>query len=229
MITMLLQATPATSDVLSIIRDVHGFYNDAWSSLLWTVGLEGGALALLLGVVLPWWTERSRRESFKLEKDALFKQISEAREEARRQINEATDLYKQNLKEVLKQVADNEKEARMREEDLACDMWLGEGFDASDSGNHAIAIDSMTIAIAHWAKGHKSKQEMALPLRLLDNMSSDPAKSDLFVSDSQRVKALSMSLALLENQGLEGDDLAHLQSIKQFVAKIPAADTKSTS
>ena len=94
MMHILAQATSGTPDVMEIVRGVHEFYNQAWGNLLWVVGCIGAvaaALLSLIGLLVPWWLERVRRDSFKLDKETLLKGVEATKVETLGRIEEATN------------------------------------------------------------------------------------------------------------------------------------------
>jgi len=149
---ILAQVVNSAPDLFTIVKQVHDFYNDAWNSLLWSFGIFGGILIFFLGVVLPWWSERSRRESFKLDKEAILAEIHTAREEMQREVADAGSLFKENLKDTLKEIAKVQEEARRQIEEQSGDLWWAHAFQCMRVGDpfcamyRALAIHSYASA-----------------------------------------------------------------------------------
>jgi len=139
MMPFMVLVAESASDVLNIVKEVHVFYQDAWTTLLWSLGSIGGIVIFFLGFVLPWLSERSRRESFKMDKEAVLGQIEVAKEEMQRRIEEASNVYKDNLRDVLKQIKDRQEQTtRMIKESIG-ELWAANAVPMKAHGDLAMS------------------------------------------------------------------------------------------
>ena len=76
-------------ETIDILDKVHGFYQDAWTNLLWFVGVLMTVLALVVGVLVPWWLERSRKQTFQLSEERVMDEIAKSREQYEQGLEEA--------------------------------------------------------------------------------------------------------------------------------------------
>lgn len=163
MIEILAQATPGPSEAMQILQSVHQFYNDAWTSLLWAVGVGAAVLIGLVGVILPWWTERSRRESFRLDKEAVLKEIVSAREDMARLIDNETRMYKDNLRDAIRQLDEGLEAAKKLIEAQAGDLWWAHSRQAKSLGEKEVSVAFSTLSIKSYlnAGDEESRKKVA--------------------------------------------------------------------
>ena len=220
MVPMLMQTAQSSVDVLTIVKEVHDFYNDSWNSLLWSFGIMGGILIFFLGVVLPWWSERSRRESFRLDKEAILQQIADARQEATRLIQEATSLYKENLQQALEKASAAEQETIKKIADTASTMWIALAFSAADK---LWAARYAAWGICEALNGYKTGYQLSAGLGIISLAIKDPTIAAKIAEDTALFELLKMRVSRLTKEKLTDKDKVALGQIADFVAKAPGA------
>ena len=76
MLNFLAQTTMPASQ---IVRDAHNFYSDAFTDLLWTMGVILATGFAVVGFIMPWLLERQRRENFKQSEEKVLAEINAAK------------------------------------------------------------------------------------------------------------------------------------------------------
>jgi len=163
MIQILAQAS--SGDVMEIVRNVHDFYNQAWGNLLWAVGCIGAVAAAMLsaiGFLVPWWLERVRRESFRLDKEAVLREVDDVKADMTRQLTESTEIYKEKLKEALQKISETEDRVTRNIEEHAGDLWAVHGLTMGTLGSEDLAMFCRTFAVkSHLNAGSKQSLDKA--------------------------------------------------------------------
>lgn len=79
------KVTETTCSTLDIIGKVDAFYNGAWTKLLWVIG----ALAAIIGILLPLYFEHQRKKDFKYEIDKINRDFADKHKHTETALKEA--------------------------------------------------------------------------------------------------------------------------------------------
>ncbi len=227
MLHLLAQAGQSANEVLEIVKNVHEFYYDAWTSLLWVVGVAAAVLLGWIGILQPWWTERSRRQTFAFDRDALLKQIQDVKSEIRREMEEAETMFKENLQQTLQRISESEEEAKRRLYQTRAEMCAVQARTAALAGDHVMAMQCEIVAAHYGCEANMSPLWWYHRLKALVECLQDTSMRGSIESDNEAVKILARVAAELEGTESGKECEEFLDKIKEFLSSRKATGSES--
>jgi len=119
MVNVLILAAETGIDMAEVLRDTHAFYEGAWSKLVWTLGAGGAALLIVITVLLvvvQLLIERSRRETLRVDREAIRHEIDDG-------VARAQAMTVQQIAPTLSKLADSVLQTERNVQDTRRDLF----------------------------------------------------------------------------------------------------------
>lgn len=128
-----------------VLRDTHAFYEDAWTKLVWTLGIGGTVMLVVLPILLEW----SRRETLRVDRESIRREIDEGVTKARDMTVQQISPTLANLANSVLQAERNMQEARREASRMMANTLHSFGGMSSQNNRYLTAASFIWVAAQH--------------------------------------------------------------------------------
>ncbi|MGB2754674.1 MAG: hypothetical protein WBD75_01995 [Phycisphaerae bacterium] len=217
MLYALAEAGQSATEILDIVKNVHDFYDDSWRSLLWAVGIVFLVSAAIVGVLMPWWLEYSRRKTFEIDRDAMLKRIQEMRLEIQGEVEAELEIFDDNLQQALERMSESEKAAKKDLQQSQVAMCARQARALADAGDHVTDIKWHIISVDLGLEADMGPEWWHHELKAILEWLQNPHNCGAIKGDENAIKVLERVVTTLEGTEPGKKCKISLDKIKEFL------------